>query len=237
MSITIGRTHFYSPIVDPTDEQVRAVEVEASPQVDVESVGFDPSDTLRWLAVIADVCKEMLFPAPSKPPLGNFAIYSNPHFPLADALALFAMIKEHKPRRYIEVGCGYSSCAAIDINDHHVARPMAMTFIDPHPELFLSLLEPDSHYRDNVVTKRIQDVPLDVFRELGDGDILFIDSSHVVKTGSDVVDYMFRILPMPCGHFCGRDQTTASFSSLTGSTMPPRFDGRKSTVVRSASRR
>ena len=56
--------HFYSPIVDPTDEQVRrAVEVEAAPQMDAESVGFDPSDTLRWLAVIADVYKEMPFPA------------------------------------------------------------------------------------------------------------------------------------------------------------------------------
>jgi predicted O-methyltransferase YrrM len=114
---------------------------------------------------------------------------------LADALALFAMIKEHKPRRYIEVGCGHSSCAAIDVNDHHLERPMAMTFIDPNPELFFSFLEPHSPYRDKVVAKRVQDVPLDVFRELGNGDILFIDSSHVVKTGSDVVDYLFRILP------------------------------------------
>ena len=47
----------------------------------------------------------------------------------------------------------------------------------------------------SILKSRLQDVPLKVFAALGDGDILFLDSSHVAKTASDVVDYTFRILP------------------------------------------
>ena len=42
---------------------------------------------------------------------------------------------------------------------------------------------------------RVQDVPIDEFRALGSGDVLFIDSSHVLKTGSDVHRELFEILP------------------------------------------
>ena len=47
----------------------------------------------------------------------------------------------------------------------------------------------------HIIPKRVQDVPLDVFTALDSGDVLFIDSSHVSKVGSDVNHILFNILP------------------------------------------
>jgi hypothetical protein len=53
----------------------------------------------------------------------------------------------------------------------------------------------DATFRRGLRAERLQSVETGAFRELGAGDILFIDSSHVLKTGSDVADYLFRVLP------------------------------------------
>jgi hypothetical protein len=91
------------------------------------------------------------------------------------------------------VGSGYSSCAALDIDALHLGSTTRFTFIDPHPELAHELLGPAAAAA--ILPAKLQDVPLERFQELEPGSILFIDSSHVAKTGSDVVDYLFRILP------------------------------------------
>ena len=70
-----------------------------------------------------------------------------------------------------------------------------MTFLDPAPDLLLEQLEPTDNYRGRVLRMAVQDAPINLFDSLEEGDILFIDSSHVSKTGSDVNDYLFRILP------------------------------------------
>ena len=60
------------------------------------------------------------------------------------------------------------------------------TFIEPYPAKLLSLLRPEDLRRVTILEKRVQDVDLDPFLALERSDILFIDSSHVVKIGSDV---------------------------------------------------
>jgi hypothetical protein len=186
--------HFYSPIVDPGDQHVRqAIQAEAQPTVSPESLGLDSGEMLRWFAIVSRYYESQ--PFPENPSAGTRYHYGNANFPLADALALLAILRENKPRRYIEVGCGYSSCAAIDINEKYLDGQARMTFIDPHPETLLDLLETGSPYGRSVLRKKVQDVGLELFQELQAGDVLFIDSSHVAKTGSDVLDYLFRILP------------------------------------------
>ena len=83
----------------------------------------------------------------------------------------------------------------IDINRTYCSGEIDLTFIDPFaPEVAPHLLDhPD--FNAGLLRARLQGVPTERFQELGPGDILFIDSSHVAKTGSDVVDYAFRILP------------------------------------------
>jgi len=68
------------------------------------------------------------------------------------------------------------------------------TFIDPNPQRLKAVLAPSTPA--TILEKRVQDVPLDLFERLEAGDILFIDSAHVAKTGSDVNHIFFRILPI-----------------------------------------
>jgi predicted O-methyltransferase YrrM len=186
--------HFYSPLVDPGDVDVRrAIEEEASPSVSAASFGLDEQEMLRWFSIISRHYASCPFSAEATE--GSLYHYANPQFPLADALALLGIMAEMRPRRYIEVGCGYSSCAAIDINERYFGGGVDMTFIEPYPHEFLKLVAGAPGYAARLRQMKLQDAPLEVFTELEAADVLFIDSSHVAKTGSDVLEYMFRILP------------------------------------------
>ena len=198
-ALFVAPGHFYSPIVDGADPTVqRAMDAEAAPQLPLAELGIAEADVLRWFERAAehyDAPRNITQPFPKDRTPGWRYWYDNPAFPLADALALLAFMKTAQPQRYVEIGAGHSSCAALDINSRFLNGAAGMTFIDPHPEAFHYLLADYPGDRGRIVQARLQDVPLERFTALEGGDVLFIDSSHVAKSGSDVVDYMFRILP------------------------------------------
>jgi hypothetical protein len=186
--------HFYSPLVDYTDESVQcAMQSEEHPTTPPDYFGISEEEMTHWFDVVAN--QYATHPFPERRTSGSKYYYSNPNFPLADALALLAFMVTRRPKRLIEIGAGFSTCAAIDINERYLNGEVEMTFIEPHPELALELIGQDSPYRDRFLATKLQNVSLDIFQALGSGDILFIDSSHIAKTGSDVLDYIFRILP------------------------------------------
>jgi predicted O-methyltransferase YrrM len=118
----------------------------------------------------------------------------NSWFPLSDAFTLSGIIRKEKPCRIIEVGCGYSSAVILDtLSQTHAAA--ALTFIEPYPDRLYSLLSSDDRSRTTLLVQRIQEVPLAVFDQLEASDLVFIDSSHVAKIGSDVSFILLRILP------------------------------------------
>ena len=83
----------------------------------------------------------------------------------------------------------------MDTNDHFLNGEVELTIIDPDPSVLLSRLSEMDPYRSIIQQSPLQDAALSLFTSLEENDILFIDSSHVAKTGSDVSDYLFRILP------------------------------------------
>ena len=100
----------------------------------------------------------------------------------------------------IELGCGYSSACSLDARDKYLGGAGRFTFIDPYPELLDSLVRPSDRATVDIHRHRTQDVDLSVLAELTHGDILFIDSTHVAKTGSDVNRIFSTILPsLPAG--------------------------------------
>lgn len=105
------------------------------------------------------------------------------------------MIRHVKPRRIIEVGSGYSSCLMLDVNELFFDKSIQCTFIDPYPDSLLSLIRDEDAQRISIIQSRVQDLNLDLFSSLESGDILFIDSTHVSKVGSDVNHIFFNILP------------------------------------------
>jgi hypothetical protein len=83
----------------------------------------------------------------------------------------------------------------LDTNELFFGGTIKISFIEPHPELLLSLInEPDKN-KQRIISSRLQDVDLSEFASLEANDILFIDSTHVSKINSDVNRIFFDILP------------------------------------------
>lgn len=122
--------------------------------------------------------------------------FKNPAYSFGDGLMLYSMMRSFRPERIIEVGCGYSSALILDTNELFFDWKIECTFIDPYPKNLVRLLRFGDLDRVRLVSKPVQDVELNLFKELEDGDILFIDSSHVSKVGSDVNFLFAEVLPV-----------------------------------------
>lgn len=125
----------------------------------------------------------------------RFTHKENRMYGYKDAAILFTMLLKYKPRRVIEIGSGFSSMVMLDANDVYFDKSMNLTFIEPYPQRLKGLMRDSVDYKVQVHEKRVQDIDLKVFDDLAAGDILFIDSSHVMKIGSDVNFELFEILP------------------------------------------
>jgi len=120
--------------------------------------------------------------------------FANSWFNDFDAASLYALLRHLKPKRYVELGCGFSSIMSSRAlaRNRQDGAPCDALYADPHPRLDVVDRLPGTRF----VPKRVQDVPLEVFTDLEGGDVLFIDTSHVVKTQSDVVHALVTVLPM-----------------------------------------
>jgi methyltransferase family protein len=105
-----------------------------------------------------------------------------------------------QPRRIIEIGSGFSSAVMLDTMDRFFNHAPHITFIEPCPVNLKQLLRPEDLSRVTLIENKVQRVPIERFTSLQRGDLLFIDSSHVLKCGSDVQFLMFDVLPrLPVG--------------------------------------
>ena len=109
-----------------------------------------------------------------------------------DSLTLFLMIRHLKPKRYIEVWSGLSTyyCHLAAELNRSEGFPLEMICIEPYPLKNLLTL-PDIE----VIQSPVQDIEPSLFRKLQSGDMLFIDSSHVVRIDGDVPYLFLEILP------------------------------------------
>jgi len=92
----------------------------------------------------------------------------------------------------IEVGSGFSSLLIADVNTRFLNNSCKFQCIEPYPREFLV---GGVAGVSELIVQKVQDIPPGYFETLDEGDILFIDSSHVCKTGSDVNFLYFEILP------------------------------------------
>jgi len=122
--------------------------------------------------------------------------YKNDFYSYSDAIFLYCMIRHLKPKKYIEVGSGFSSGVTLDTNELFMENSIDCIFIEPYPERLESLLKENDRKKVVVHKRRLQDIPVEVFMELGENDILFIDSTHVAKFNSDVNFVFHEILPI-----------------------------------------
>lgn len=178
--------HFYSPVPSWSDVERFAHQVFANP-ADLPGLELRPEEQLAMFEELAQLAAEV--PPPGDGP-GRFEQNSN--YGAADAPMLQSMLRKLRPKRYVEVGSGWSTVLAVDTNEMFLGNSMRITTIDPFPELVRRLL-PESGVE--IVGVPVQEAPAELFAQLEAGDVLFLDSSHVVKAASDVHHLVTRVLP------------------------------------------
>lgn len=106
-----------------------------------------------------------------------------------DPQVYYCMLRHFQPRTVIEIGAGFSTMiAAKAARQIGGARVIA---IEPHANIYLDALAGEIRH----IRQPVQSLELGCFQQLDANDILFIDSSHVVKTGSDVCYLALEVLP------------------------------------------
>jgi predicted O-methyltransferase YrrM len=185
--------HFYSPVPDLDELQEIEEETIGGPSIEIPGMDLDDQEQLELLKRFSAFYREMPFKAKKKEGLRYY--FENPAYSYSDAIMLHCMIRHLKPKRIIEVGSGFSSCMILDTNELFFSGSISTTFIEPYPELLMSLLRDTDAERVSTIPSRLQDVDLSEFDVLEENDILFIDSTHVSKFDSDVNRIFFEVLP------------------------------------------
>lgn len=169
--------HFYSPVNSREDIE-RALNSDA----DIPGVELREADQValfnELVPLFGDVPERRFKP--------------NGMFGGADASVYQAIVRRFKPRRVVEVGAGFSTARLLDTAEAFLPE-LQITCIEPYPDRLLALLEPND--RVELIAAPVQDVPISTLVALESSDILFIDSTHVAKAGSDVVWLLLRVLP------------------------------------------
>ncbi|MCL1939100.1 MAG: class I SAM-dependent methyltransferase [Desulfovibrionaceae bacterium] len=119
----------------------------------------------------------------------------NGSFVYGDGLILHSMIRHFKPKRIIEIGSGFSSACIFDTSKF-LSSPIEIIYIEPYPDLLYAVLPKCAQKNVTIIAEKIQNVDLSYFKQLQENDFLFIDSTHIMKTGSDVMHEFFTIMPM-----------------------------------------
>lgn len=183
--------HFYSAI--PCWAEVAKRKSGAEKEPSLPGIDLNIANQLRLLEIFKKFYDEMPFTEDKAKNLRY--TFSNSSYCYSDAIFYYCMLRHVQPKRLIEVGSGYSSCLALDVNELFFSNCMEVTFIEPYPALLKNLLKDSDLKKVTLHEKRLQDIPLKFFSNLDKNDILFIDSTHVSKIDSDVNYILHYILP------------------------------------------
>jgi hypothetical protein len=104
------------------------------------------------------------------------------------------MVRHYQVPKIVEIGSGFSSALMLDIKSTEMPA-LDLTFIEPYPVTLRNVMSERDQENCTILENKIQDVPLDIFDNLPPNSIVFIDSSHVLKVGSDLSTIVFSILP------------------------------------------
>jgi len=191
--VRVRSGHYYSPVPSLKELKRDAARIFDRSLRRLPGVELNEAGQLALLAQLAPFYAEQPFPETPRDGIRYF--FDNYWFGRADALFLYSIIRLFRPRRIVEVGSGFSSAVMLDTNERFMDRSIGLTFIEPESARLRKLLQPEDAGSVTVVEQRIQQVDPRIVDELAANDVLFVDSSHVSKAGSDVNHILFELLP------------------------------------------
>jgi len=188
------RRHYYSPVPQREDLAGPGFWDEAS---SLGGIDMREPEALEYLQVRLPPFLEEFrrrFPVEAAAGDEGFCVVNGVYMAV-DAHVYYAMLRELRPRRLIEVGSGQSTRVAVEALDCNAAAGgrASILAIEPYPSDVLRGLAAAG--RLTLLERRVQDVPLAEFQALEPGDVLFIDSTHVLREGGDVQFEYLEVLP------------------------------------------
>jgi len=181
--------HFYSEI--PDIRELRASKTWRNPR---SMYGVQGADVEQQLGFVQDCISESLRALMLDENIYESACMENGpigYGPI-EAEFLFCFAARHRPQRIIQVGAGVSTAVLL-----HAARMCGyrpeITCIDPYPTDYLRKAAENGQIK--LIAKKCQDIDVSTLSDLGPGDLLFIDSTHTVKPGSEVNYLILEVLP------------------------------------------
>src|SRR5688572_5965620 len=179
--------HYYQPLVNPVKHLNHSLDADrALPGIDLNTEEqLSLAGKLRYAQELQQI------PLEKKDAREHEFYYNNHSFVPADSEYLYSMIRHFKPSKIVEIGCGYSTMMAMQAERKNAAEnnPCRHICIEPYEMPWLEKLNIE------VIRKKVEDVPMDLFGQLQSNDFLFIDSSHIIRPQGDVLYEFLEILP------------------------------------------
>jgi predicted O-methyltransferase YrrM len=189
----IPKGHYYSPVVSVKEVRSDAARIFDTSLRDLAGIDLNREGQLALVQQLAEFYGDQPFGEIPREGLRYF--FDNLWFARADALFLFCIIRLLRPRQIIEIGSGFSSAVMLDTNERFFDRSMQLSFIEPDSRRLRALLRERDHQSVGIIEQRVQHLDPSFVDKLEARDILFVDSSHVSKAGSDVNHILFELLP------------------------------------------
>jgi hypothetical protein len=187
---TVARkTDYYSPLTSVAE--LRSTYGRWNRPSELNGVAYDLDQMKHELSYLLSLYFDEFSRVPPYEELQQIGF--GPGYELVDALLLYMMIRHIKPKHYIEVGSGLSTyyCSLAAAKNASEGHHLHITCIEPNPYEKLHTIP-----GIQIIQRQVQDVEVSVFQELRENDVLFIDSSHILKLDGDVPFLYLEVLPV-----------------------------------------
>ena len=182
------RDHYYEPQFDNRKNQI-----DFSQERNLPGIDWRVSDQLKMLKTLtfSGELTGILQGKTKENPL-EFHL-DNGSFESGDAECWYQIIRANKPKRIIEIGSGNSTLMAIKAIKKNQSEQLNYTCehicIEPYEMPWLEQMD------ITIIREKVEEIDLSFFSQLKENDILFIDSSHVIRPQGDVLFEYLELLP------------------------------------------
>lgn len=178
--------HYYQPLINPKKYLTKSRDDRELPGID-----FNTEEQLRLLSKFNYNEELLKFPLDKRED-GEY-YYNNYNYSSGDAEYLYNVIRYFKPKRIIEVGSGFSTLMArnaiVGNQFENIDYTCQHTCIEPYEQSWLEDVDVE------LIREKVENVDKSLFQKLDANDILFIDSSHIIRPQGDVLFEYLEILP------------------------------------------
>jgi predicted O-methyltransferase YrrM len=180
------RDHYYEPLINP-----KALRYPLDRERELRGVDLNVAEQLSLLERFSYQAELDSLPRQDTGRLEFF--YHNASFESGDAEFYYSIIRLLKPGKIIEIGSGHSTLMAVNaINMNRKADAgytNELICIEPYEQPWLERLGV------KVLRSRAEELGYELFESLRENDILFIDSSHVIRPQGDVLFEVLELFP------------------------------------------